>query len=105
MKVIRLFLMLALCLAASMAHAQRVGTAYVVPAVCPYPYGCDVYGNPFPPPYPVYMDGRAQYTSYGTVGVPIAVAVDAVGGRRHGGVSVAVNIIGGLVGGFMNLRR
>lgn len=105
MKVIRLVLMLALCLAASMAHAQRVGAAYVVPAVCPYPYGCDVYGNPFPPPYPVYMDARAPYTNYGSVGVPIAVAVNAVSGRRHEGVSVAVNVIGGIVNGFLNVRR
>lgn len=77
MKTIRLLVLVACCVMAGSASAhgqfklQRaravyqyvrpapVYTGYVVPAPCPYPYGCDVNGYPYPPPTQLYMDPQS----------------------------------------------
>lgn len=123
MKAVRLLFLFACCFAVTAANAQgrfkEVSAAavyqyaapaqmqprpvYVVPAVCPYPYGCDVYGNPYPAPY---MNSQPYY---GAAMLPVSLAVQAISGGRHGGVSVAASVLPGALGIignlFLNVRR
>jgi hypothetical protein len=106
MKAKRLILAVVCCVAATSASAQSARSTYVVPAPCPYPYGCDVNGNPYAPPAGVYMNAQPNY---GAMAMPVSIAVQSMSGGRHGGgISVvasvlssptALNVIGNLLFG------